>query len=160
MIRRPLGLVAWLALCFAAAAVGGLAASNAATFYQALSRPGWAPPGSVFGPVWSVLYALMGVAAWQVWKERGWRHARGALTLFLLQLAANALWSWLFFAWRLGAAAFVGAVVLWALVAATLIAFWRLRPWAAGLLVPYLLWVTFACALTLSVWRRNPQLLG
>ena len=101
----------------------------------------------------------MGAAAWLVWRERGFRGARAALALFLVQLVLNALWTWLFFAWRLGAAAFIEILLLWALIAATLVAFWRLRPLAGYLLVPYLLWVGFASALTYAVWQLNPGVL-
>jgi tryptophan-rich sensory protein len=152
--------VGWLAVSFAAAAVGGLASANAVGFYQQLSRPEWAPPAWLFAPVWTFLYLLMGIAAWLVWKARGWRNAAGAFSLFLVQLVANALWTWLFFVWRHGAAAFIEIVVLWALIACTVYAFWRVRPLAACLLVPYLLWVSFAAALTYAVWQRNPQLLA
>jgi len=92
-----------------------------------------------------------------VWRKAGFGTA---LYLFLGQLALNALWSWLFFAWRLGAAAFGEIVLLWALIAATLVAFFRVDRIAGALLVPYLLWVSFASALTYAVWRANPQLLG
>jgi tryptophan-rich sensory protein len=85
---------------------------------------------------------------------------RAALTLFGVQLAVNVLWTWVFFAWRLGAASFIVVIVLWALIAATALAFWRCRQLAAVLLLPYLAWVGFACALTFAVWRRNPTLLG
>jgi benzodiazapine receptor len=86
-------LIGWLALCFAAAAIGALASIRAAEFYGQLTQPSWAPPASLFGPVWMVLYALMAVAAWLLWREGGFgRHAR-ALTLFVVQLAANALWT-------------------------------------------------------------------
>lgn len=153
-------LVGWLALSFSAAAVGGLASANAGGFYQELSRPAWAPPSWLFAPVWTLLYLFMGIAAWLVWKAQGWRHAASALSLFLVQLALNALWTWLFFVWRLGAVAFIEILVLWALVACTLVAFWRVRPLAGWLLLPYLLWVGFAAALTYAVWRRNPLLLA
>lgn len=155
-----MALLVALAVTFLAAAAGGLASVDAAAFYSQLARPDWAPPGWLFGPVWSVLYVLMAVAAWLVWRAAGLARARTPLALFVAQLAANALWSWLFFAWRLGALAFAEVLVLWALVAATIAAFWRVRSLAALLLVPYLAWVTFAAALTYSVWRRNPQLLG
>ena len=157
---QVLGLAGWLLVSFAAAAVGGLASVRAGAFYQQLSRPGWAPPASVFGPVWSVLYLLMALAAWLVWRERGFGGARTALGLFLLQLAANALWTWLFFAWRQGALAFGEILVLWFLIVATLVAFWRVRPTAALLLLPYLGWVSFAAVLTYAVWQRNPLLLS
>jgi tryptophan-rich sensory protein len=158
--RQGAGLAGWLLGSFAAAAAGGVASANAGDFYQQLVRPGWAPPPWLFGPVWSVLYLLMGIAAWLVWRERGFRGARAALTLFIVQLAANALWTWLFFAWRLGALAFGEILLLWVLIAATIAAFWRVRPLAGALLLPYLLWVTFAAALTFAVWRANPGLLG
>jgi tryptophan-rich sensory protein len=150
-------LTGWLAASFAAAALGAVATRQAPEFYAQLVRPDWAPPGWLFGPVWTVLYALMGIAAWRVWREVGFG---SALYLFLAQLALNALWSWLFFAWRLGAAAFAEVVVLWVLIAATLAAFLRIDRLAGALLVPYLLWVSFACALTYAVWRANPQVLG
>ena len=86
MQKQILGLFAWLAITFAAAAVGALASTNAPEFYQQLARPTWAPPAWLFGPVWTVLYALMAIAAWLVWRQGGFRHARGALFLFLVQL--------------------------------------------------------------------------
>jgi tryptophan-rich sensory protein len=102
----------------------------------------------------------MGVAAWLVWRERGFREATYALSLFLVQLAANALWPWLFFAWHLGAAAFGEILVLWALIVITIFAFWCVRPLAAALLLPYLVWVSFACALNYAVWQLNPHRLA
>ena len=143
-----------------AAAVGGAASAGSGEFYARLTRPEWAPPAGLFGPVWTVLYVMMGLAAWLVWRERERPGARAALGLFLTQLAFNALWTWIFFAWRAGAAAFAEIVLLWVLIAATLVAFARVRPLAGILLVPYLLWVTFATALTLSLWKANPTLLG
>jgi len=165
MARIPLptqllGLLGWLVLSFAAAAIGGLASANAGPFYQQLVRPGWAPPGWVFAPVWSALYGLMAVAAWLVWRARGFQGAGGALYLFLAQLAVNALWSWLFFAWRQGAWALGEVLILWALIAATVLAFWRVLPLAGALLLPYLAWVGFASYLTLVLWRLNPLLLA
>src|SRR5450830_953795 len=158
--RQLLGLLAWLAVCFAAATLGALASVSAGAFYQQMVRPSWAPPGWLFGPVWSVLYLSMGVAAWLAWRERGWRAMGGAAVLFLLQLAINALWSWLFFAWREGGLAFAEVLILLALIAATVLAFWRIRPLAGALLLPYLAWVGFASVLNFTTWRLNPQLLG
>jgi translocator protein len=155
-----IGLAAWLAVCFVAAAIGSLASLNAPEFYAQLIKPDWAPPASLFGPVWSVLYALMGIAAWLVWWAYSFWPISGTLYLFFIQLAINALWSWLFFVWHLGKWAFADIVLLWLLVAATLVAFWRLRPLAGLLLIPYLLWITFAAALCYSVWQLNPALLG
>ncbi len=160
MTKQLLGLLAWLAVSFAAAAIGGVASANAGDFYRELIRPEWAPPGWVFAPVWSALYVLMGTAAWLVWRERGFRGAGTALALFLIQLAANALWTWLFFAWHRGALAFGEILVLWVLILGTVVAFWRVRPIAGALLLPYLAWVTFASALSYATWQRNPQLLA
>ena len=150
-------LFAWLLVAFIAAAVGAIASVDAASFYAQLARPTWAPPAGAFGPVWSVLYVLMGIAAWLVWRVKPRRVP--ALTIFVVQLAVNALWSWLFFAWRLGALAFIDALVLFALIAVTIVLFWRASRLAGSLLLPYLAWVGFASALTWSVWRANPGLL-
>lgn len=159
--EQIIGLVAWLSVSFIAAAIGSAASLQAGPLYTQLMRPEWAPPSSIFGPVWTVLYALMGVAAWLAWRAAGGlRAARTALTLFLVQLAVNALWSWLFFGWHLGALAFADIVLLWLLIVATLISFWRIRPLAGALLAPYLLWVSFASALNYAVWQLNPQVLG
>lgn len=147
----------WLLVAFAAAAVGAIASVDAASFYARLAKPSWAPPGWVFGPVWTTLYALMGIAAWLVWRAPGSR--RAALGLFVAQLAANALWSWLFFAWHRGALAAVEVLLLLGLIAATVMAFWRVSRLAALLMLPYLLWVGFASVLTWTVWRSNPGLL-
>lgn len=156
-LAAPLGLLGWLFAAFAAAAVGAVASVDAPSFYAQLNKPSWAPPAGVFGPVWTVLYALMGVAAWLVWRSPGPK--RAALTLFGAQLAANALWSWLFFAWHRGAVAAVEILVLLALIVAMIVAFWRISRLAALLMVPYLLWVSFASVLTWVVWRSNPTLL-
>jgi translocator protein len=158
--KRVLGLAGWLVVTFVAAAIGGAATVNAGLFYKQLARPEWAPPSWVFGPVWTVLYIVIGIAAWLVWRVDGFRAARGALSLFLAQLALNALWSWLFFGWHRGALAFADILLLWVLIIATLIAFWRVRALAGWLLVPYLLWVSFASALNYAVWQLNPQSLG
>jgi len=160
MMRQALGLLGWAVLCYTAAAVGALASVRAGSFYAALSQPGWAPPGEVFAPVWTVLYGLMALAAWLVWRARGFAGARAPLGLFIVQLALNALWTWLFFAWRLGGLAFAEILLLLALIAATTVAFWRIRALAGALLLPYLAWVAFAAALTWATWQRNPEVLG
>jgi len=155
-----LGLIGWLLVSFAAAAIGAVASISAKTFYGALLRPDWAPPAMLFGPVWTVLYTVMAIAAWWVWRVGGFRINRTALTLFLVQLAFNALWSWLFFVWHLGALALADILILCVLVVATLISFWRVRALAGAMLVPYLAWISFAAALNYSVWQLNPRLLG
>lgn len=158
--KQILGLVGWIVVSFAASAVGAVASIQAKSFYSQLNQADWAPPPGVFGPVWTVLFALMGIAAWLVWRFGGFRANRLALTLFLLQLAFNVLWSWLFFAWHRADLALVDIVVLWVLIVATLISFWRVRPLAGVLLIPYLLWVSFASALNYSLWQLNPQVFG
>jgi tryptophan-rich sensory protein len=158
--RDLLGLAGWLLIAFLAATIGATASISARDFYAEMARPSWAPPGSVFGPVWTALYAMMGVAAWLVWRAQGLSGAGAALLLFVVQLAVNALWSWLFFGWRQGALAFVDILVLWVLIAATIALFGRVSRVAAALLVPYLAWVTFASFLNFSIWRLNPGLLG
>lgn len=157
---QVLGLIGWLVVAFAASAIGAVASVRAASFYRELVQPGWAPPSSVFGPVWTTLYAMMGIAAWLVWREGGLRPNRRALTLFIVQLGFNALWSWLFFAWQQGAMAFADILLLWILVAATIVQFWRVSRLAGALLIPYLLWISFAAALNYSVWQLNPQILA
>ena len=150
-----IGLIGWVLVVFVAAALGALASRHARDFYAGLAKPSWAPPGWLFGPVWTGLYLLMGVAAWLVWRRAGWGGATIALSLFLAQLTCNALWSWLFFAWRRGALAFADVVLLLALIIATLLAFLPFHTLAAILLIPYLAWVAFATALTWAVWRAN-----
>ena len=159
-VRQALGLAGWLSASFITAGVGGIASTNAAGFYQQLHQPSWAPPGWLFAPVWSALFFLMGVAAWLVWRAHGFRGAGTALKLFLVQLVANALWTWLFFAWRQGFLALAEIAVLWLLIAATTFLFWQLSRVAALLMLPYLAWVSFAAALNFAVWRLNPTQLG
>jgi tryptophan-rich sensory protein len=151
------GLPGWLLAAFLAAAIGAIASVDAAAFYAQLNKPSWAPPAGVFGPVWTMLYLLMGISAWLVWRSP--RPGRGALALFGAQLGANALWSWLFFAWHRGAFATMEVLLLLVLIVATVRAFWQSSRLAAVLLLPYLLWVCFASALTWSVWQRNPAVL-
>jgi tryptophan-rich sensory protein len=128
--------------------------------YARLDKPEWAPPAWVFGPMWTVLYVLMAVAAVLVLRRAGWPGARPAMVLFGIQLALNALWPWLFFAWRQGAVSAVEIVGLLVVLVLTILAFARVHRVAATLLLPYLVWVGFATALTWSVWRRNPGLLN
>jgi tryptophan-rich sensory protein len=110
--------------------------------------------------VWTVLYFLMGVAAWLVWRAGGFLRSGGALPVFVVQLAMNALWSWLFFVWHSGAWSFTEIMLLWGLVAATMVLFWRVSSLAGLLLVPYLLWITYAAALCRVLWKMNPDVLG
>ena len=150
-------LVASLALVFAIATVGGLAsASGLRDWYDGLEKAPWNPPGWVFGPAWTVLYALMAVAAWLVARD-GLEESsvRAALVLYVSQLALNLAWSLLFFAARSPGWALVDIVALDVLVAVTLVAFWRIEPVAGWLLLPYLAWIVFATSLNGWVVIRN-----
>ena len=154
------GLLGWLGLSLAATIIGALASVHAAAFYSSLVQPAWAPPPWLFGPVWTALYAMMGFAAWLVWRRGGLRAQAGPLTWYLLQLVVNALWSWLFFAWHLGGGAFADIVLLWVLLLATVRSFLRVQRSAGLLLLPYLAWVSFAAVLNHAIWRLNPAILG
>ncbi|MEP6833937.1 MAG: TspO/MBR family protein [Gemmatimonas sp.] len=152
-------LVALVAITAVAAAIGSIASIQAPEFYLALNRPSWAPPPNLFGPVWSALYLLMAIGAWIVVRVEGWERAKPAMMLYGAQLACNALWTWLFFYWHSGAAAFVDILALCALVVATIVVFGRAHKLAGALLLPYLAWVSFATALTWAVWHANPATL-
>jgi benzodiazapine receptor len=155
--RSLAALLVFLACTFAAAGIGAMASVQAASVYGQLQQPTWAPPAAVFGPVWSTLYLLMAVAGWLVWRRGPSPAVRRALVLFGVQLMLNALWSWLFFGWRLGVPSVIDIVLLWVAIVATLVAFWRIHRLAGALLVPYLLWVSFAMALNVAIVRLNPQ---
>lgn len=155
--REWLALGGSIALCFAVAGLGSLFTTPAIAggWYAALQRPAWSPPNWVFGPVWTLLYLSMAVAAWLVWRERGFSGAAWPLAFFAAQLLLNAAWSPLFFGAKQLGWAFVEIVFMWAAILATLVSFWRVSAWAGGLLVPYQLWVTFAAALNFAIWRMN-----
>ena len=148
-LRWP-ALVASLAIAFAPALLGAAFPPDA--WYAALAKPWWTPPGAVFGPVWFALYAAMGVAAWLVWRRRGWS---GPLAAYGVQLALNAAWTPLFFGAQALAASFALILALWAAIAVTAVAFWRVRALAGALLLPYLAWVSYAAALNGAIWRLN-----
>ena len=158
--KQILGLIVWVNLCFTVSAIGAFASLQPKAFYAELVQPSWAPPGWLFGPVWSTLFLMMSIAAWSVWRSGGFTQNRISLSLFLIQLAFNGLWSWLFFAWQQGALAFFDILLLWSLILSTILAFWRVSRISALFLVPYLLWVSFASVLSYTMWQLNPQLLG
>ncbi|MEV7536803.1 MULTISPECIES: TspO/MBR family protein [Streptomyces] len=151
--RRPL-LVALLAVCYAVAALGALTTGDAGETYDALDRPAWAPPGWLFGPVWTVLYGTIAVAAWLVIrKPHG--PTRSAMVWWSVQLLLNLAWSPVFFAAGEYGLAFLDICLLLVALAVTIALFARHRRAAALLLVPYALWVAFAAALNLSIWLAN-----
>lgn len=135
---------------------GALTAPAIRTWYRRLDRPAWNPPDGVFGPVWTTLYASMGIALVRVVRsDRPAEARRFAIGLFGLQLALNFGWSWIFFVEHEIGLAVAEVLALWLAIAATAVAFGRIAPAAGALLVPYLAWVTFAAALNFAVWRRN-----
>jgi translocator protein len=151
--RSALALAGWIGLCFLAAAMGGIFLPG--EWYAGLHKPAWNPPNWIFGPVWTLLYIMMAVAAWLVWRRGGFTVQRKALSLFLTQLLLNLLWSPLFFGLHRPGLAFVDLLLLWLALAATVRAFWRARPSASFLLLPYLAWLTFAGSLNLAICRLN-----
>lgn len=154
---RWLGLLVFLAIALAAGGIGSLLqGSDVDVRYAAYDRPVWAPPSWTFGVVWPVLYVLIGIAGWRVWRARGGvRPAAGALGLWLAQLLVNASWPGVFFGLEAFGPAVVVIVLLDVLVVATIVVFWRIDRLAAGLLVPYLLWILYATALNAALWQLN-----
>lgn len=150
--RHFLGLLVWVAFTFSAAVTSVFIAGG---WYAGLVKPAWNPPAWLFGPVWTLLYALMGTATWLVWREGGWRVQRLPLGLYLAQWTLNVIWTPLFFFLHRPGLAFVEIIVLDLAVLATLIAFWRVKRLAGALLVPYLLWVAFATVLNGTIWSLN-----
>ncbi|MEV0901058.1 TspO/MBR family protein [Actinoplanes sp. NPDC049802] len=147
-----LGLAGFGAAVAAAALLGGLGVAGTAGEYQSLDRPSWAPPSAVFGPVWTVLYVMIAVSGWLVWRRTGWSTA---LHWYAAQLVLNAIWTPIFFGFGRYGLALVDIVVLWSVLGVTV---WKFRPVsrvAAGLLLPYWAWVTFATALNTAIWLAN-----
>ncbi|MGL4380544.1 MAG: TspO/MBR family protein [Vibrio sp.] len=158
--QKVVGFLVWVVLCFGASALGAVASIHAKLFYAQLIRPDWAPPGWIFAPVWTLLFAMMAIAIWRVWSLLPPKQSRLAVGLFICQLAFNALWSWLFFAWQSGGWALVDILLLWGLILSCVVIFWRTSKLAALLLVPYLLWVSFAGVLNYALWQMNPNILA
>jgi benzodiazapine receptor len=153
--RDVLGLLAFVALSFGAATLGGMAVARAFPgWYPVLEKPSWTPPVFVFGPIWTLLYALMAGAGWLAWRPG---HSRLGPLLFLLQLALNLAWPWLFFVSHRPDLAFGVVTLLWISVLVLIRVFWRVKRLAALLLVPYLAWLSLAWALNLAIWRMNPR---
>lgn len=160
MTRRDwriwLGLLVSLALTGAVSIVGSaVTLPEIPGWYAGLLKPSFNPPNWVFGPVWSTLYLMMAVAAWLVWRAGGWAYAHVALAIYGGQLALNLLWSILFFGLHRIDLAAIEIVILDAAIVATILAFRRHSHAAAWLLAPYLLWVGYATALTLTIWHLN-----
>ncbi|HQF14543.1 MAG TPA: tryptophan-rich sensory protein [Thermogutta sp.] len=154
--KQVIGLVLIVGVCLGAGLLGSIATTSQVDgWYKTLNKPSWNPPSQVFGPVWTTLYILMGVAAWLVWRSADARSTWLPLALFGIQLALNAAWSWIFFKMQRPDWAFFEILILWVAIAATLVAFFRHSQLAGWLLVPYLAWVSFAAILNFTIWRLN-----
>ena len=155
--RYAFGLIISVAVCFLAAGIGAwVTAASVNSWYLGINKPPWNPPDWIFGPVWSALYLMMAISAWLVWKTAESQKTRVALSCFALQLLLNVFWSILFFGLQQPGWAAIEIVGLWVSIAVTILLFSRQSKLAAGLLVPYLLWVTFAAYLNYTIWVLNP----
>ncbi len=153
---QALALLASVAICFSAAAIGSVATASAIdSWYAGLTKPDWNPPNWVFGPVWTTLYLMMAASAWLVWRQAGWRASKLPLSIFGVQLLLNTCWSLLFFGWQQPGWAFLEIIVLWLAIAVCGMVFCRRSALAAWLLAPYLAWVTFAAVLNFAIWQMN-----
>ena len=151
--KSGIALAAWILLTFLAPALGAMTPPD--DWYQTLNKPAWNPPGWLFGPVWTLLYLAMAVAAWLVWKRGGWSTNRFPLGLYLNQLILNALWTPVFFGMHRIGVALAVILALWVVIVVTMLAFWRVRAASGWLLVPYLCWVSFASFLNFTLWKLN-----
>lgn len=150
------GLLAWVGVCVLVGGVSGALTAHAIpTWYAGLVKPSFNPPNWVFGPVWTTLYILMGVAAWIVWLQPHSATRQIALGCFVTQLALNFFWSLIFFRWHMLGGALVEILLLWLAILATLLFFWQVRTLAGALLLPYLAWVSFASVLNAAIWKLN-----
>ncbi|MBK7560247.1 MAG: tryptophan-rich sensory protein [Chitinophagaceae bacterium] len=141
-------------------AIGGTAGFFTATgvdsWYQTINKPSWNPPGWIFGPVWTTLYVMMGVALFFVWKsDVNEQLKRTAITLFAIQLVLNFFWSFIFFSQHQPGWALVEIIVMWVFILLTIFSFAPISKTAAWLLVPYISWVSFATILNYTIWKLN-----
>ncbi|MSU47339.1 MAG: tryptophan-rich sensory protein [Lacunisphaera sp.] len=154
-LRSILALVGFIAASFTAGAIGSWATfPHVRSWYPLLNKPDWNPPGWVFGPVWTILYVLMGVAIWRAWRAGG-PAVRGLVAGYFVQLGLNALWPVLFFGLRQPAWALLEILVLWGFLVWLQAGLWRAEKAAGALWLPYVLWVTFATVLNTAIVRLN-----
>ena len=156
MFKNILYFILSLLIVFLVAFVGSsFTTKSIVNWYRFLKKPSFAPPNWLFAPAWSLLYLLMAIAAFLIWQQRGAFVVKTALIFYLIQLILNALWSIIFFGWRKPGLAFFEIIFLWIFILLTLIKFYQVNKTAGLLLLPYLLWVTFASVLNLSIWLLN-----
>ncbi|MGD8749188.1 MAG: tryptophan-rich sensory protein [Balneolaceae bacterium] len=152
-VKKVSGLIGWIFLCSLAGIFG--AQFEPGGWYQMLAKPSWTPPNWVFPVVWPILYVLMGISAWLVWKMKNTSLLQTEFTWFFVQLALNALWSWVFFGMQLIGTGLAEILLLWISILFTTLLFWKKNRIAGLLLIPYLLWVGYASALNFAIWHLN-----
>lgn len=155
-MNKTLKLVISIALPVVVGALSGFfTTTGVGSWYQTINKPSWNPPGWIFGPVWTTLYVLMGIALYQVWRSPGTKARNTALLFFAVQLILNFFWSFIFFNKQNIGGALMEIIVLWVFILLTIFAFARINKLAAWLLVPYISWVSFATILTYTIWKMN-----
>lgn len=152
-----IALLFFIGICFFTAWLGAQVSPGIAPgeWYESINKPDWNPPAWIFGPVWTLLYTMMAISAWVVWKRSGFMRAKAAFILFFTQLLLNGLWSQIFFGQQEIGWAFAEIVALWIAIILTIFCFFRHSKVAGWLLIPYLLWVTFAGLLNYTIWVLN-----
>ena len=155
-VGNLLGLGGFVVLCLAISAIGGwITTKSVGTWYQTLKKPVFNPPDWVFAPVWTMLYLMIAVAGWRVWRRVGLSGARAGMVAYSTQLALNLAWSFLFFGGRIIGFALAEIMLLLTVICANAVLFWRIDRVAGWLLAPYAAWVAFACALNFALWTLN-----
>lgn len=156
-IRSPLILIIAIVICNLAGLLGSLVTvTGPGSWYAGIAKPAFSPPGFLFAPVWTTLYILMGISLYLIWMEgTGRKDVRIALGVFAIQLVLNGLWTFLFFGLQSPILGLAEILVLWVFIVLTIVLFHRIRKTTAYLLVPYLLWVSFAAFLTYTIWTLN-----
>ena len=154
--KQAIGLIVFIAVCLGAGGLGAIATTQEIDgWYKTIAKPAWNPPDYVFGPVWTTLFIMMAIAGWLVWKPAGFKPVIVPLSLFGIQLILNVAWSWVFFGLHQTGWAVIEILVLWAVILATMVTFFRSSKVAGWLMVPYLAWVSFASVLNVAIWRLN-----
>lgn len=146
-------LFGWIVLCSLAGIFG--AQFEPGAWYESLQKPSWTPPNWVFPVVWPILYLMMGVSAWLIWKMKEVSIGDTEFRWFYLQLLLNAIWSWIFFGRQMISTALADIFLLWIAILFTILLFWNRNRSAGLLLIPYLLWISYASALNLAIWQLN-----
>lgn len=148
--------LAWIVICLLVGSAGSyVTMPEIQGWYQTIQKPVWNPPNWIFGPMWTCLYILMGIAAARVWNKRKQTSTGPAMMLFAVQLLVNAAWSFIFFGAHQIGFAFAECTLLWFLILLTAKAFSKIDPLAAALMLPYLCWVSFAAFLNFTIWQLN-----